>query len=261
MHIDERITVSKILSVVYVEPPINGQKHTQFTTSTNSYELVFKVSGETVTSFNGKQLCNTPGTIEYLPKCSSPDYYVDRIEPGDCIDIFFDTDFPMPSEAHIINIASNSNIRNLFFKIYHTWIEKKRGYYHKCLALLYDILYELDKPIGNYIPVDKYEKIAKGIEYLNTHYLEQNVDYFMPAQQCGISYTYFKKLFVQKFEVTPIQYVTKLKIDRACELLSTNLYSITEIATICGFDTVYYFSSVFKKQMGISPTKYQAEHK
>ena len=261
MHIDERINISKMFSVVYVEPPINGEKHTQFATNENSYELIYKVSGDTITSFNGKQLHNTPGTIEYLPKCSVSDYYVDRIAPGDCIDIFFDTDCCMPSEAFVINATTNPNIHNLFFKIYHIWIEKKRGYYHKCMALFYEILFELDKPVGNYIPKDKYEKIAKGIEYLNTHYLDQNIDYFMPAHESGISYTYFKKLFVQKFEITPVQYITKLKIERACELLSTKLYSITEIAKICGFDTVYYFSSVFKKHMGTSPTKYISEHK
>jgi AraC-like DNA-binding protein len=55
-----------------------------------------------------------------------------------------------------------------------------------------------------------------------------------------------------------VQYVARLKTDRAKELLSTGLYTVTEIALLCGFKNVYYFSRVFKNAVGISPGKYKA---
>ena len=56
--------------------------------------------------------------------------------------------------------------------------------------------------------------------------------------------------------MSPRQYVTKMKIDYAKELLMINRYNISEIAELCGFENVYYFSNVFKKQVGISPIAY-----
>lgn len=54
----------------------------------------------------------------------------------------------------------------------------------------------------------------------------------------------------------PVKYLTQLRIEYAKELLITGRYSIGEIAEMCGFENVYYFSTVFKKHTGIPPSKY-----
>ena len=252
----ENIGISKIMSVIYVNPPSDKRLHTNYGPRLHYYELVYKISGESVTTFNGKIMRNKPGTVEYLSKCEKAEYYVDRKELGDCIDIFFDTDCPMPEESFAIDCSANKNLLSLFHKIYQLWSDKHDGYYYRCMALIYEILAEIQKSYRNYISKDNYKKIEKGIEYLHTHYFEKNVDFYMPASICSISYTYFKKLFMQKFDITPIQYVTKLRLERARELLVTGHYSITEIADACGFENVYYFSTVFKKHFGVSPKNY-----
>jgi len=56
--------------------------------------------------------------------------------------------------------------------------------------------------------------------------------------------------------MTPIKYITMLRMEKAKELLITGHYKVSEIAGMCGFENVYYFSNVFKKHEGISPKNY-----
>jgi hypothetical protein len=65
------------------------------------------------------------------------------------------------------------------------------------MSMLYEIIADLSHPTGNYIPKDKYVKIDAGIEYLNSNCFDKNIDYNKPSKICGISYTYFKQLFIQ----------------------------------------------------------------
>ena len=58
--------------------------------------------------------------------------------------------------------------------------------------------------------------------------------------------------------MSPNRLVTDMRIGYAKELLVTSRYSVGEIATLSGFENVYYFSSVFKKKTGFSPTGYLA---
>ncbi len=57
--------------------------------------------------------------------------------------------------------------------------------------------------------------------------------------------------------MSPVKYITQLRVEKAKELLITNRYKVSEIAEMCGFENVYYFSNVFKKQVGVSPKTYK----
>lgn len=80
-----------------------------------------------------------------------------------------------------------------------------------------------------------------------------NEDY---AKICAISEYHFIRKFKNTTGLTPLQYKTKLIVNRAIDLMTTTELNISEIAHILGFDDNPYFSHVFKKQMGISPKKY-----
>lgn len=82
-------------------------------------------------------------------------------------------------------------------------------------------------------------------------------DYNEMCSKSGLSYSYFKELFISKYKMSPVKYITHLKIEYAKELLIIGKYSMSEIASRCGFENAYYFSTVFKKQVGISPTQYK----
>ena len=56
----------------------------------------------------------------------------------------------------------------------------------------------------------------------------------------------------------PRQYLIRLKVNRARELLSYSSYNISEIARLVGYDNPLYFSRVFSQNMGCSPSEYRS---
>ena len=253
----EKIYIKEICSVVYVKPPSHNNR-SYYGPKLRTYELVYKIDGENITIFDEKTVHNKPGSVEFLPKKTNVEYYVDRISHGDCIDIHFDTDYPLPQEVLVGDFSSDTNLKKLFIKIHNTWVSKKDGYYYECMELFYQILSRIEKSPTDYIPQDKYDKIKKGIDYLLEHCYDEDLSYSVPSQLCGISYSYFKRLFIMRFKMPPKEYITKLRMERACELLATKRYSVTEISEMLGYSSVYYFSRIFKETYGSSPSKYNS---
>jgi PAS domain S-box-containing protein len=71
---------------------------------------------------------------------------------------------------------------------------------------------------------------------------------------------HYLRLFKSATGIPPMTYFTKMKINRASELLATTSYQIFEIAEMLSFSSDAHFSSVFKKYMSVSPTIYREHH-
>lgn len=87
------------------------------------------------------------------------------------------------------------------------------------------------------------------------------VDFALDAfiRELPFHYDYLRKLFKKEVGVSPLEYMTSLRMKSAETLLTamwTNDYTISEIAQMCGFEDALYFSRVFKKYYGCSPTNY-----
>jgi AraC-like DNA-binding protein len=82
------------------------------------------------------------------------------------------------------------------------------------------------------------------------------------AQASGYSVSWFEKLFHKHYGMSPISYQTKLRIEKAQNMISTNIFSLSEISASVGFNDPLYFSKVFKKYVGLSPKQYRmSQHK
>lgn len=77
------------------------------------------------------------------------------------------------------------------------------------------------------------------------------------ADASGYSLSRFKAKFKEEIGITPAEYITLQKMDRAQMLLKTTEDSITDIAYDLGFSSGNYFCSVFKKTLGYSPSSYR----
>ena len=75
-----------------------------------------------------------------------------------------------------------------------------------------------------------------------------------------MSYSLFRKAFKAYTDLSPIQYVIKLRLQAARKLLMNTDKSIKEIAIYLNYDDSLYFSSLFKKHVGISPTTFREKY-
>lgn len=73
----------------------------------------------------------------------------------------------------------------------------------------------------------------------------------------GLSESRFYALFKEKMGVAPMEYVNSLRIERACNLIATSPMSFSKVGENCGFYDNYYFSKIFKKITGMTPTEYK----
>jgi AraC-like DNA-binding protein len=81
------------------------------------------------------------------------------------------------------------------------------------------------------------------------------------ANQACYSISRYSELFKQKTGYSPIQFFIRLKIQKSCEYLYFTNLNIKEICKEVGFDDPYYFSRMFKKQIGVSPSEYRKKKK
>src|SRR5699024_6481086 len=92
--------------------------------------------------------------------------------------------------------------------------------------------------------------------YLSEHY-DQDVTLEDAARSVDLSPNYFSHLFKKEFGETFIDYLTKLRLNKAREFIQKNRYSINEIISMIGYKDPNYFSRVFKKYYGESPRQFQ----
>ena len=98
------------------------------------------------------------------------------------------------------------------------------------------------------------EEIDKATLYFNEHYSEDiSIDEY--AQNNHVSVSWFIRNFKQCTGSTPMQYILSQRIYNAEILLRENIYNVTEIAQIVGYDNPLYFSRIFKKIKGVSPSE------
>lgn len=102
-------------------------------------------------------------------------------------------------------------------------------------------------------------KIEKATHYFNEHYNEEiNIDDF--AASINMSTCYFIRCFRQIVRVSPLQYILSLRMSNAKNLLGNTTYNINEIAQIVGYENQLYFSRLFRKNVGVSPSEYRKQN-
>jgi len=101
-----------------------------------------------------------------------------------------------------------------------------------------------------------YKSIIETKEYLNDNFKEK-ISLDLISRDIGISKYYLHRLFREINGNTPLEYLKNIRLEKAKNKLQYSKDSIFEIAFKCGFDNIAYFSNVFKKHIGLSPTQYR----
>lgn len=128
-------------------------------------------------------------------------------------------------------------------------------------AFLYlDSLFKHIFDILNSTKLDRNEQLVKKIKNYIRNNLADSLTLTTISRVVHYNEAYISRLFKQINGIGVSEYISLKRINKAKELLVTTTESMQNIATTTGFDTAQYFSIVFKKTTGISPSEYRRDH-
>ena len=165
---------------------------------------------------------------------------------------FFSADNP------VINVGLNAELLIRFQELISAVKKANTGYHQmiagnllQLLSLVYHIsVYDEDNA------TDDATYIAKA-KFLLQESNDSNLNLYKLAESLTVSYSKFRKDFKYVTGLSPRQYHLNIRLKKAIELLQSTNLTITEIAEQTGFESVFYFSRLFKKKVGSTPTAYR----
>ena len=118
--------------------------------------------------------------------------------------------------------------------------------------------------IENVRSMQKTDSIVHSQKDVIKDYIDRNYKKDISAKDVagilGYSDVYFSKVFKQLFDDNFINYLTKIRIDRAKVLLKDVSFNIKEVGKSVGYADSNYFTKVFKRSVGMSPSEYRSKH-
>lgn len=102
-----------------------------------------------------------------------------------------------------------------------------------------------------------YEQMSEVVQYVADHYA-QKVTVDQLAELAHLSTSQFTRQFNRLFQMTPARYLTRIRINAACSMLTRTDLDLASIADRCGFHDASHFVKQFKKQMGQTPGAYRS---
>lgn len=156
--------------------------------------------------------------------------------------------------AFRVNDDPDGHLKIAFFqaKYYYLSDIKRRELVLSALGELiasYLIVYRTNSEFSE--PVDQIRSM------IIRNYAQSDFELDEAIRKLPFNYDYLRKLFKKEMGATPLEYMTNLRMKKAETMLTamwTKDYSVAEIAVLCGFEDALYFSRVFKKHFGCSPS-------
>lgn len=225
-----------------------------FRTHIHAY-LAFK--GEAVFKADGTSHAVRPGTLFFSFPCQSHEIIADK--DFTYLYISFGGD-------DAVRLLSNFNVRRenaVFENFEHLldfWMSAIRRINPENAntltesVLLYTLSFINDDSAGkNRLNVPRFDSI---IDYIHRNFIDPELSISKIADIFFYNEKYLSSLFIKNTGVKFTDYLTKLRIDYAVSLLEDKPMSVATLAEECGFSDPLYFSKVFKKHTGQTPSKY-----
>lgn len=247
---------------VYSRPTVSTERPN----GRKDYQLLYIATGKGHFYFDGKERILTEGNmILYRPHEPQMYYY----HASDKIEVYW-VHFTGRDVEAVLKKYGLPETENVFYTgtspdyqcIYREMIQELqlcRANYEELLSLtLMRFFIMINRFIdeGKKSGSDIQNEIERATHYFNENYNKPiNIDEY--AESRHISTCWFIRSFKQILKVTPMQYILSLRMANAQSLLETTENSISEIAEAVGYDNPLYFSRIFRKNVGVSPSEYR----
>ncbi len=225
------------------------------------HNFMMVVSGEGTVMTDGIEYHMTPGTLIYHHPGQSFGYTTSPTNLIHCFGVNFfylatalcdagswsmNNIDKLPFE-HFMKISDMGILSKYFSDLAQVWNEPKHHSQLKLRSIFLNLLYELSRQS---IKQQSHGRIKQDIEFITSYirqYYNQKFNLRHLASLIDLNPNYFSSLFKEHTGYTPIEYINKVRIEKAEEYLGIG-YTISETSSLVGFNDPFYFSKVFKKK-------------
>ena len=111
------------------------------------------------------------------------------------------------------------------------------------MSILYEILFFINRYENlKYMDKKKFTLIEPALEYLKNHIYDPSLKIDELHQLCGVSHTYFRKIFIKKVGISPKECVVEKRLSRAKDIIdSGEMNTVRELALFVGYQYSLYF--------------------
>ena len=204
---------------------------------------------------NGEIIEAVPDTVLFLNRNDSYKVDIQRFGYSIVAEIAADN----APDSFIVDCSGDSKMSGLFTALLNARNDNLQSNRYRALGLIYEIFGLISRrQEAEYMTSSAEGRLFAVRVYIQEHYSDPSLDMNALASISGVSAHQLSGLFRKKFGVSVWQYVIDTRIDAASKLLRSPGFSVGMVAEQCGFRDVYYFSRLFKKQMGVSPREYRS---
>lgn len=208
--------------------------------------LAFRLGGKAEMEVDGNKFVSSEGDIMYLPK--NMDY---KVNYSNCEYIV----------VHLVECNYNNveNIHTDNYNVYSAYFNELMEYWNNTRGVngaksrIYKIFQKLEE-------MEKFSSIDEGfnncLKYINENFTDCDVDIHRICKENFVSESGLRRKFHNYMNMSPKQYLLKLRVENAVRLLTEGRHSVKDVAEMSGFSDDKYFSRVIKNKYGIPPSMF-----
>ncbi len=239
---------------------------TKYKTMSHVGGLMFPINGEFEVRIDGTVYVLEKGYIIH----AGPNLPIERIVTNNAKQEYAVIHFKLPDEVRAMyplynghftfKIGNNMKLMSMLQQLIQNYFIRSNLSFLQSKALFLNILEEIVLSVKLLDYQDKKEKMSSIIEYMQENYAN-NMTVPDIANHFNIERRKLTYVFEKRMGVSPTTYLTDLRIQKSKLLLRTSDLSLSEISEKVGYTDYFYFSRVFKKVTGLSPTEFRMHMK
>ena len=232
---------------------ISWKKSTAYAKARKFDALSYRINGSALYRHGEKEYTANKNDIVFIP--AGYDYTITANKSEDVLVAHFYLENSNLDEMMVFTPKNPDIFERLFYEISRVWRTKATGYRHKMHSLFYKILEQIEIQEEQQNSILKPKKLQLALDYMHEGFNSPQMTIEAVAKHAGVSTVYLRRLFRDAFGKNPLSYLNDMRIEHAISLLKTGYYSIQDVATLSGFNDAKYFSSIYKKIAGHSPSE------
>lgn len=156
----------------------------------------------------------------------------------------------------ILTVGFDERIIEGFNGLFSEYTSREEGFEMSCISRLIALCVLFGRRVKKSKLKGETVNLSASLNYIHKNFnADISVDFL--AQMEHLSTGYYRSLFKRLTGMSPIDYITGVRLRHSCELMKVTNLSIKEISAMVGYEDQMYFSRIFRKKMGLTPKNYR----